>query len=233
MKKITCMVNARLASERVPKKMLAPFAGSCLLEIALRKLIGCDFLDKDQLYLGAYDEEIKEVGRMLGVNIYNRSYESTLEPVTMDVLYKWLYDIDCDYVLEINPCNPLLEVETINNALKVFQANDYASLFSVVKRHNFFFDKDSNMINEFHGDKKYLPSLETKLVGPLYEAGHCIYIWKADRVRNEGVRWDLKKDDPYLFEIPPGEAFDIDYPWQFELAEYAYIQRQKSLQNHK
>lgn len=225
MEKITCMVNARLASERVPQKMIRPFAGSCLLEIALKKLQQCEFLDRDRLYLGAYDEEIKEVGRKLGVRIYNRSYESTLEPVTMDVIYKYLWDIDAESVLEINACNPMLEAETISKALKIFIENDYQSLFSVVKRRNFFFDENSKMVNKFLGDEKYLPTLETKLVAPLYEAAHCIYIWRAERVKRESIRWSLTKNDPYLFEISPEEAFDIDYPWQFELAEEAYVQR--------
>lgn len=226
-KKITCMVNARLASKRVPRKMLRPFAGSCLLEIALKKLRACDFLDQDRLYLSAYDEEIKELGCKLGVKIYNRSYESTLEPVTMDVFYKYLWDIDADCILEVNACNPLLQAETINKALAVFLENNYQSLFSVVRRKNFYFREDSSLMNKFLGDEKYLPSLETKLVEEIFEAAHCIYIWKAERVKKELIRWSLTKDDPFLFEIPAEEAFDIDFPWQFELAEYAYKQRKE------
>ena len=225
MKKFVCVVNARLKSERVPRKMLAPFAGSCLLEIALKKLLACDFLDQNQLYLGAYDEKIKDIGRKLGVQIYNRTYESTLEPVTMDVVYKYLWDIDTEYVLEINPCNPLLNSETINRALHVFFEKEYKSLFSVVKRQNFYFNQDSSLMNRFIGNEKYLPTLETKLIEPVYEAAHCIYIWKAERVKKEGLRWNLTKNDPFLFEIPPDEAFDIDWPWQFNLAENFYIQK--------
>ena len=31
--------------------------------------------------------------------------------------------------------------------------------------------------------------------------------------------------NPYLFEIPEKEAFDIDYQWEFYLAEAFYIRR--------
>ncbi len=216
------MVNARLASERVKRKMVRPFAGSSLLEIALNKLKKCKFIGSENLYLGAYDEEIKEVGRKCGVQVYNRTYESTLEPVSMEVLYKWLWDIESKYVLEINPCNPLLEADTIEKALTLFFEKGYRSLFSVVERKNFYFDKDSRLVNNFLGEKTYLHTLETKLIEPLYEAAHCIYIWNADRVRREWKRFNFSKDDPFLFSIPPEEAFDIDYPWQFELAENIY-----------
>ena len=233
MKQVTCMVQARLASERVKHKMIRPFADSCLLEIALKKLQSCDFLDQDRLYLSAYDPEIKAVGKKLGVQVYNRTYESTLEPNTMDVLYQYLDDIESEYILEINPCNPMLEAATINKALQVFQENDYSSLFSVVERRNFFFDEESKMLNNFLGDKKYIPTLETNMVGPIYEAAHCIYLWRAERVKLERVRWSLTKNDPFLFEITPEEAFDIDFPWQFELGEYAYIQRYGKANNEK
>ena len=35
-------------------------------------------------------------------------------------------------------------------------------------------------------------------------------------------RWSFTKNDPFLFEIPPEAAFDIDYPWQFEVGEVLY-----------
>ena len=80
-------------------------------------------------------------------------------------------------------------MEIINQALKVFQENNYVSLFSVVKRKNFFFDEESKMVMKFLGDKKYLPTLETKFISPSYEAVHCIYLWKAEREKTEGIRW--------------------------------------------
>ena len=124
----------------------------------------------------------------------------------------------------------MLREETINEALVFFQENDYPSLFSVVERKNFYFDKDCKLVTPFLDDKKYIPMLETKLVGSIYEAAHSIYIWHADRIRNESIRWSMTKNDPFLFEIPPEEAFDVDYPWQFELAEYAYIKRYGEVQ---
>jgi CMP-N-acetylneuraminic acid synthetase len=71
-KDVTCMVCARLNSERVHQKMIRPFADSSLLEIALNKLQSCDFLDKEKIYLSAIEPEIKPVGEKLGIKIYNR-----------------------------------------------------------------------------------------------------------------------------------------------------------------
>ncbi len=48
-KDITCVVMARLGSTRVKRKMVRPFAESCFLEIALKKLHTCDFLDSEKV----------------------------------------------------------------------------------------------------------------------------------------------------------------------------------------
>ncbi|MSR78239.1 MAG: hypothetical protein EXS63_08475 [Candidatus Omnitrophica bacterium] len=223
MKQITIFINARLGSERVKEKMIRPFADSCLLEIALRKVLQCKAVDKESVYLGAYEERIKEIGRKVGVKIYHRTLESTREPVTLDVVCRYAWEIETEYFMNINACNPLLSVATIQRAIEYFQANSCRSLFSVVKRKNFYFDHNSRIVNGFDGDEKYLRTLETKMVEPLYEAAHSIYIWKRDYLIKELGLWSFTQNDPYLFEIPSEEAFDIDYPWQFELAEQMYL----------
>lgn len=224
MKKITCMIKARLNSERVKNKMIRPFAGSSLLEIALRKLKECQMLNHENIYLGAYENEIKTIGKKVGVNIYNRPAESISDKATMKDLYSFIWTIESEYFLEINPCNPLLRPETIDEALKVFQENDYKSLFGVVKKKNYFFNDQSQLVSDFLADKSLLPTLDTKLVGHLYEAAHSIYIWNVERMKKELNRWSFTKNDPFLFVIPEEENFDIDYPWQFDLAECAYTQ---------
>ena len=218
------MIKARLGSGRMKHKMIRPFAGSTLLEIALRKVQDCKMLSADRIYLGAYEKEIKAIGEKVGVNIYDRPAVSVSDKATMKDLYSFIWTIDAEYFLEINPCNPLLRPETVDAALEAFQANDYSSLFSVIKKRNYFFDENSALVNEFLGDKRFLPILDTKMIGPLYEAAHSIYIWSADRMKKELNRWSFTRNDPFLFVMPEEEAFDVDYEWQFDLAQCAYTQ---------
>ena len=225
MKELTCVISARLGSTRTPRKMVAPFAGSSLLEIVLRKVLRCRNLDPSRVWLSAYEDEIRELGERVGVKIYRRTYESTLEPNTCDVIYRYAWDIPSGYFLVINGCNPLLRVETVERAIDAFQGGDYRSLMTVVERKNFFFDRDGRLLNRFHGDSKYLATLETKMVEPLLEAGNSIFIWNAEYLRTHTAFWTLTKDDPYLFAIPEEEFIDVDYPWQFQMAERLYLER--------
>ena len=142
MKELTCVISARLGSTRTPRKMVRPFAGSSLLEVLLRKLQRVRNLEPGRLWLSAYEDEIRAVGEKVGVKIYRRTYESTLEPNTCDVIYRYAWDIPSEYFMVVNGCNPLVSVETIERAIDEFQRNDCRSLFTVLERRNFFFDKD-------------------------------------------------------------------------------------------
>ena len=214
-----------MKSSRMHQKMIRPFAGSSLLEIALKKVQDCKKIKNENIYLGAYDEEIKEIGRKVGIKIYDRSLESVTGDGTKKSLYEYIWDINGDYWVEINSCNPMLSSETIDKSIEFFDCNNYKSLFSVVKRKNWFFNKNKELISNYLGNQEDIDSLNTKYVDHIYEGAHSIYIWSAKRVRKELKRWDFVLNDPYLYEIPEDEFFDIDYQWQFDLAEKMYLQK--------
>jgi CMP-N,N'-diacetyllegionaminic acid synthase len=222
---LSCVISARLGSTRTPRKMVRPFAGSSLLEVLLRKLQRVKNLDPERIWLSAHEDEIRAVGERVGVKIYRRSYESTLEPNTLDVIYRYAWDLPVEHVLVVNGCNPLLRVETIERAIEAFQAHAWNSLFTVVERRNFFWSPEGRMLNRFLGEDKYLATLETKMVEPVYEAGNSLFIWRASFLREHGVFWTMGKDDPHFFPIPDEEFIDIDHPWQFQLAERLYRER--------
>ena len=71
------------------------------------------------------------------------------------------------------------------------------------------------MVSPFLKDKELMYTLDTKFVGSLYEAAHSIYIWKSENIKKKMKRWDFIKNDPYLFEIPSNESFDIDYQYHY------------------
>jgi len=234
MKSLTCVVQARISGgPRLPGKMIRPFAGTNLVQILLEKLVSCDNLPQGKIYLSACEKEIIEIGDALGVNIYHRDPESINEDNRSDPLkhmrnvYSWVYDLDDEFFMMINPCNPLLSIDSIERAIERFNDTDVHSLFSVVKRKNYFFDNDSNILSLYEGsqcEREYFYHFGTQWVKPIYEAAHSIYIFSTEFFKAHNMhRFSFSKNDPFLFEIPPMEAFDIDELWQFELAEAMYI----------
>ena len=220
---LICVVPARLGSQRVPRKMVRPFAGSSLLEICLRTLQACPSL-KNRLYLSASLEEpeIVAVGDRLGVPVFNRSRASLAEPSDCRTVHDYAASLDSEFFMHVNACNPLLWAETVERAVRVWAATEAPSLMAVVRRDTFFFDDLGRMLNGFCGTEENRATLETKLVDPVWEAAHTLYIWRREEVVRHNRFFPMAPGDPYLFQIPPEEMCDVDLPWQFERAEAIY-----------
>ena len=65
--------------------------------------------------------------------------------------------------------------------------------------------------------------MNTKTVQKTYEAAHCLYAGKLDKIGNNIWMGDFKTPgDIELFPLDEEECIDIDYEWQFELCEKLY-----------
>ncbi len=112
---IAVIVQARLESERVPNKMIRPFAGTTLLDIAVTKMTTSTVLGAEQLYLAVHEPELLAIGHRYGVNIFPRSLASAqAEGVSLTLLYEWWDKLPFKYAVLINACNPLLTIDTID-----------------------------------------------------------------------------------------------------------------------
>ena len=82
------------------------------------------------------------------------------------------------------------------------------------------------MMNKFNGEDKYLATLETKFVETTYEAAHSLYAGTMEDIEKSIFMGTFKeKGSPEFFVMDEIECFDIDWPWQFEIAEIMYKQR--------
>ena len=81
-----------------------------------------------------------------------------------------------------------------------------------------------DVLNKFFGDDKYLATLESKFVETCYEAAHSLYAGTMEDIQKEIYMGSFKKpNDPKFFIMDEIECFDIDWPWQFEIAEKLYL----------
>ncbi len=140
MKSISAVVNARLSSTRVPKKLVRPFAGSSLIEIALAKLDQMDFFE--HRFLAVADEALKDIGRRYkNVEILSRRKKAVRKGVNpQKITFAHYCNVPSDYILVFNPCLPLVSIETIKMAVNYFQENHYPSYTSVIKTGDWVFD---------------------------------------------------------------------------------------------
>ena len=217
------IIPARAQSTRVPKKMFKPFAHSNLTEIAIDKIFKSSIIPKENFYLHIGEKELINIANKKGVQYTKRTPESLQEPVTLQKFHEWTEFLNYKHFVIINGCNPLLKIKTIDNFIKKFLKSNSNGLFGVFEKKTFLFDSKGKMLNNFFGEDKYLATLETKFVETCYEAAHSLYAGSVDDLK-KGIYMGTFKEpkNPEFFIMDEIECFDIDWPWQFKVAESLY-----------
>jgi CMP-N-acetylneuraminic acid synthetase len=218
-KDISIVVQSRLGSQRIPGKMLKPFSGTTLVDILLNKLTNLNSIDYSKVYFCAHESELLDVASHYPVNTIKRSKESANEEKDIKVLFEWAKDIPTEYIVMISACNPLLKINTIDQFIYQFQNSDKEGAISVYESNNYFWNSEGRMLNKW---PKGFTSMNTKFVEPTKIAAHCMYGSRVDLIKEGNWVTNKLPYEPELVSMPEIEAFDIDEPWQFDVAKVLY-----------
>lgn len=221
MREISVVMNARLQSSRLPNKVVLPFAGTTLLDIALSKLKSLPVKNK---FLAAKEPEILEIYSKYSdeVQLLDRTDASIgVGSETMPshrVVFSHYEQIPTDYIMSINACLPFVQTSTFARAIEYFQEHDeLQSMTSVFKSTNVFFDELLRPINLVHGN-----NASTLWNKEVYEMAHAFHVFNRHYFMDEGTLWDYSPDHPGFFEVRKEECLDIDYPIDFRMCECLY-----------
>tara|TARA_B100001057_G_scaffold83975_1_gene79771 strand:+ start:6282 stop:6965 length:684 start_codon:yes stop_codon:yes gene_type:complete len=217
---IAIVVQARLNSERVPKKMTRPFCGSNLFEIGLQKLLKSTIIPSDNVFASVYEQELIDIANNNGAQIYKRSYDSANNDNSLQKIYEWHDKLPFKYVVKLNACSPLLKTETIDKFLKTFLNQEEENLFGVIEQKDYFWDSKGKLITPWPSDQTLM---NTKAVEPTYKGAHVLYASRMDLISENKFMGDFQKEGGIkLFPMNELECFDIDYEWQFKIGEIIY-----------
>ena len=218
---VAVIVQARLGSQRIPKKMIKPFAGTTLLDIILEKIKHSNVIPEENFFVSANEKELIDIAKNHNVNIFHRSDKSAKsEGTPLTDMYEWWDKIGFKYCILINACAPFLTIQTIDEFVETYLKTYSNGLFGVIKKQNYFWNKQKSLITPWPEDQA---CMNTKVVEETYEAAHCLYAGRMDLI-GQGV-WMGKFEIPgdiELFPMKEVECFDIDYPWQFDFCEKIY-----------
>ena len=215
-KDICVIIQARLGSQRIPSKMTRSIAGTSLINIALKKIKKCKSFPRENFYLSAFEPELKKAASDLGLNVYNRSEQSAnSEGTPMYEMYDWWDKLPFKYCVLVNACAPFLKPETIDGFVEHYVNTASEGLFGVVKKKNYFWNSNYELLTPLTESV-----MNTKTVAPVYEASHCLYAGRMDKIGEEIWMGDFRVPGSIdLYEMQEEECFDVDYEWQFNLAE--------------
>jgi len=221
-KDIAVVIQARLSSARIPQKMIKPFAGTTLLDISLNKIKECKSFEPESFWLSVNEPELVSIGKSHGVNIFHRSEASAnSEGTPLTEMYEWWDKLSPHkYCVLINACAPMLTSETIDNFIEAYMKTDSDGLFGVIEKKNYFWDTNNKLITKWTAGEA---CMNTKTVDATYEAAHCLYAGRLDKIKDGIWMGDfLKPGDLELFSMKEEEVLDIDYPWEFTAYESVY-----------
>jgi CMP-N-acetylneuraminic acid synthetase len=212
--RLVALVPMRHHSERVPQKNFRDFDDRPLFHYILDTLRECSHID--EIVVDTDSPVIKEglVEHYPDVRIIDRPEHLRDGTTPMnDVLLHDVEAVDADFYLQTHSTNPLLQPETVAEAIQTFlnRYPEYDSLFSVTKVQTRLWDELARAVN-------HNPSilLRTQDLPPLYEENSCLYLFSEATLVERHNRIGHR---PYLFEIDRREAVDIDEEIDFRIAE--------------
>lgn len=218
---IAFIVQARLNSQRVPQKMIKPFADTNLFGLILDKLLSSNVIPSENIIASVHEQELfDEANIKRNIRTFQRSYESANNDNDIRKIYEWHDKLPHKYVVIISGCNPLLTVDTIDKFVTQFVEQEEENLFAVFEKKTYYWNKEGALITPW---PKQATLMNTKIVEPVYEAAHVLYASRMDLIKDERFMGDFEAPGGIkLFKMDELEAFDIDEPWQFDTAEVLY-----------
>ena len=220
-KDICFVISARLSSQRLPRKMIKPFANTNLVEIACKKILNSKIIPKENFFFSAYEKEIIDLVQANNLQIFKRSKESAEAEGPISLIFEFHDKLDFKYVIVISACCPLIKVSTIDSFVQRFIDSKNEGLYGVIKKKNYFWDKNQNLITHW---PEGLTCPNTKLVEETYEAANCLYAGRMDLISKDIwiAKPPYRKNHPELFVVQEEETLDIDYEWQFNYVKKIY-----------
>ena len=217
--KIIALLPMKGHSERVTNKNMRDFCGRPLYHAVMESLLQSKYISN--VVINTDSNEIKKDALRFfkdDIVIHDRPESIQGDFVSMNrIIYYDIERLEGDYFLQTHSTNPLLKSKTIDRAIERYSSaltEGYDSLFSVTRFQTRLYDSNGRAINHNPGEL-----IRTQDLPPVYEENSCLYIFSRKSF------WKKKRrigENPFMFEIPREEAWDIDEEIDFEIAEFFY-----------
>lgn len=203
---ITAVIPVRAGSRRLPKKNLAPFGGTTLLEHKIAQIK--ELLDPDQILVSSDSEEMLELAKGHGVQVHERSriYADDVNEKSLGETIGHIAGFALtEQILWAQVTSPIVGPGTYKNAIhEYFRAMErgFDSLISVQRVNEYLRDAQGPLnydIGDGHVPSQQLPEIWKVTYGVVLAPKASMTSWNYYYGNN-----------PYLFEVDKLLAIDID-----------------------
>ena len=134
-------------------------------------------------------------------------------------MYKHLKNVESEFIVNYNPCQPFLKVDNLNHCIRVFKESRMKSMITVKKNRNFFWN-----MSEGREPVNFQPNdrLSTTAGPWLYEATHSLVFYEKNYMLKEWELFPNTKDNPFplIVDWSEEEFLDVDTETDFEIVKY-------------
>ncbi|MGG7036307.1 MAG: cytidylyltransferase domain-containing protein [Flavobacterium sp.] len=210
--KVVAFLPAKGSSERIENKNTRILDGKPLFLNQLEKLSKYEFID--EVYLDTESDEIIDLASEVNCKILKRDPELANNKTDGHKLfYNEVKQVEADIYIQILGTSPFIEGETIKKGIEILASGDqYDSVVLVKREKQYTWNPETNQTiydlnnipNSFN-----LPDTILETMG--------LYIVKKEAAHR------LKKrigERPFLLDAKAIEAIDVNYPDDFELANF-------------
>jgi CMP-N-acetylneuraminic acid synthetase/regulator of RNase E activity RraA len=210
--KIVAFLPVKGNSERIANKNIKILDGKPLFIRALDKLLACSFIDK--VYLDTESDHIIELANEKKCLILKR--DPNLASNKTDghkLFYNEVAQVEADIYIQMLSTSPFIHPDTIKKGIDILSNSDeFDSVVLVKKDKQYTWDFETRKTNY---DFQNIPN-SIDLKDTIIET-MGLYIVKKNAAQNLRRRIGEK---PFLLEATALEAIDVNYPEDFELANF-------------
>mgnify|MGYP000561624068 CR=1 FL=1 len=217
---VSCFLPCRKGSERVPRKNIKPFSNfeNGLLEVKLNQL--CRAKRIDYIYLSTNDDEIIEYAESLSTSkiiIHKRSEQLSSSLTSTDSLVAHVLNlIPSGHIIWTHVTSPFVTAEIYDAVIAEYfkkLSEGYDSLMTTTGIQGFIWDG----ISPVNYDRKEEKWPRTQTLKLLHEVNSAAFIASAEIYKKNEDRIGAR---PYLYLLDKIASLDVDWPEDFELAEF-------------
>jgi len=206
-KAFIAVIPARGGSKGIPRKNIIDVVGKPLIAYTIETALASRYLDR--VIVSTDDAEIEEVGKQYGAEVpfLRPAHLATDEAKTIDAVVDTLERIDetYDYVVLLQPTQPLRTTQQIDDAIQQVVEQNQSSLVSVeeVTDHPILYrtmTKEGKLLPLLHQNS----TVRRQDFEPYYKVNGLIYINKVDELTHD----TSLNDNEYSFLTK--QTIDID-----------------------
>jgi regulator of RNase E activity RraA/CMP-N-acetylneuraminic acid synthetase len=207
--KVAAFLPAKGSSNRIPNKNMMLLDGEPLFLHTLTKLVNISAID--EVYLDTESAEIMAMAADVPCRVLQRPVDMASNQTDGNALFAWEAEqTDADICLQVIGTSPFLRPETIERAITVLREDPNYDSVVAIRREKQYLWRDGKPTY----DIQHIPN-SVDLPDVTIEAMSLYAVRRETALRTRRRIGDR----PYVIELDPIEAIDVNWPKDFDLAE--------------